>query len=183
MCVLGEGSPHPTSVKPEVSGGPPRWGSPFTPRRCSASCFPDRTHPLLGLAPVRCTFTAQSSIARWAAVYGVAQSRTWLKWLSSMFPWKQIRNWCHWRHPCGGFDIKPEDVMWPIYVKGLKQDLPKTACKGPLPRGWGAVATPQQRGVGTCSQCGRAGLPVSAGPQWRRRKVRLLVSEGLSGSW
>ena len=37
--------------------------------------------------------------AWWAAIYGVAQSRTWLKWLSSgssSRPGWALKNWCFW---------------------------------------------------------------------------------------
>lgn len=57
-------------------------------------------------------------------------------------------------------------------LRGLKQDLTKTAGKGPLPRGCGAAGNTTAETGGQAPQCGRAGLPGSVGPHWRWRGAR-----------
>ena len=60
-----------------------RWGSDMTERlhfHFSLSCFGEGNGN-----PLQCSYLENPRDGRawWAAVYGVAQSRTWLKWLSS----------------------------------------------------------------------------------------------------
>ena len=70
------------------------WGSDMTERlhfHVSLSCFGEGNGN-----PLQCSCLENPRVggAWWAAVYGVAQSRTWLKWLSSSSSSSELESGC-----------------------------------------------------------------------------------------
>ena len=67
-----------------------------------------------------CLENPRDSRAWWAAIYGVAQSRTRLKWLSSSSK-------SYWLSSCPQLNHKfpPEVHFWTPMLRGLERDLPR----------------------------------------------------------
>ena len=103
--------------------------------------------------PVSLPGESQGRGALWAAVYGVAQSRTWLKWLSSSdLAARHHLLWVHlcvsaeslqlWPALCGPVDYSSPDssVRGTLQARILKRVAVSSSRKSSQPRDWTRVS-------------------------------------------
>ena len=77
-----------------------------------------------------CLGNPRGGRAWWAAVYGVAQGRTWLKWLSSVLTWTMTNHskpYSHtgvyfWIPECGyGMELRKDDEECELWMKNFRE--------------------------------------------------------------